>query len=152
MYEMNVEIPYALMKMKKVRANYGPDGEIGIIGLGSYECDLNGGRTVTGPQMFDGDYLKVRNGKKLSELRVIDSGVSRFKSHEIAKNGAIRLNKKGVPFIATMTTTFPRRNDDTEEAFEFLDLLADGLEGNGVVVANQKVDAALRNRYGKSLT
>ncbi len=150
MLEITVELPHVLIDHGKIRKRYTDSQGIHykVCGFGSYPCDLNGGRNFKGGDDFDANHLSFRGGKTVA--RYISEGNDdwRGKTQDLIKARAKRLNAKGVPFFVTMTNLCPNGQDDMNEAFEYLDLLADSGSDNGVVLANRAYAKAVMKRYG----
>jgi hypothetical protein len=63
-----------------------------------------------------------------------------------------KLNQSDVPFYLVYTNFFCDGSElNSREIFEPLDFLADGIDGNGVVINNPELEKYIRNRYGDTL-
>jgi hypothetical protein len=150
---IDLELPHVLLNLRKTRRSYGGDTSIAITGYGSYLCDWNGGRNVVPSrgESYDGEGLRYHNGRTVQEDRSFGNGEWRPKAQKLIIERVGSLNRKGIPFLATMTNTCPSSRDNDSEAFKFLDLVADGMEGNGVVVESPQIAGKIQRRYGKRL-
>lgn len=154
MQRISLELPYAMFDMRRVKRVYsnGNGRETELIGYGSYLCDYNGGRTfVTGEYPYDGNRLRFRDGNTISGYMNEDKADWRSRSQRLIRDRIQMLNDRDVNFLGSMTNTHPTSKDNVEEVFDFLDVLADGLPGNGVIVSHPKILTAIRKRYGDNI-
>ncbi|MBN2331353.1 MAG: hypothetical protein JXC85_06060 [Candidatus Aenigmarchaeota archaeon] len=151
MSDITLEIPHVLLNTKKIRKKYqdSQGNTYRVCGFGSYPCDMNGGRSFEAGENFDSDYLSFRSGKTVSECIAEGNEDWRGKTQGLIKARTRRLNRLGVPIFATMTNVIPDvRHDNLDDAFEYLDMLAENECGNGVVLASKEYAKAVRKRYG----